>query len=83
MANTTLVNVDELTAPKLVSFISSMIIDDEESGKEESGKGADMLELGNNLIDGKETKGLIELILKHSDKIISADQESGTYLHNI
>ena len=75
MANTTLVNVDEQTAPKLVSFISSLV---EEEG---DGKGAELLETGNRLIDARDTKGLIELILNHSDKIISEnkDIESGEF----
>jgi flavorubredoxin len=70
-ANSTLVNIDEQTAPKLVAFVSSLI--DEEG----EGKGNELLETGNKLIDNRDTKGLIYLILNHSEKIISAEIESG------
>jgi hypothetical protein len=69
MANTTLVNVDEQTAPKLVSFISSLI-------GEEEGKSQSFLETGNALIEKGDTNGLIEHILGQSEKIIAAEIES-------
>jgi hypothetical protein len=70
-ANTTLVNVDELTAPRLVSFVASLVEEDAE------GKGTELSEVGTKLIDDRDTKGLINLVLTHSDRIISADIESG------
>jgi hypothetical protein len=76
-AFTTLVNVDEETAIKLVSYISSLI--EEKGGPGIGGATAatNFLSECDQLIEEGNTSALIERILSSSDILFEADVESG------
>ena len=66
-AYTTLVNVDEGTAPKLISFIAGLMDD---------GPGAAFLKECNEIIDEQKTAALVTKILSQSEVILACEVES-------